>query len=385
MSVSTVRRMAVPASVLAVVAILIALLSPAFASEPGTSAQGHAHDTTAPRALTPRQAVFHDQMRKLWEDHVTWTRLAIVTFADDDAGFDATAGRLLHNQTDIGNAIKPFYGKPPREPADRLLHDHITIAVELLQAAKTGNTAAFEDASTRWYANADDIADFLAAANPRYWPQAAMRASMKEHLDQTLARGPARTHRQVRRQRHRLRGHPRPHPDNGRHPQRRTSSAPSPTSSTTDLEERCEGARANRARAPCGATWSGGRSCEHPRKDVEVGVAPGLDEGDAPAGKLLPLRQDPGQAQGPGGLRQLMGRPVHQGHGLTCVLLTDPQDPGGPLADRGHGQRVRRPACDSVDEGLGSVGRDHVTGIEGQRIGRGAVGHHADDFGVLAE
>ena len=41
--------------------------------------------------------VFHDQMRKLWEDHVTWTRLAIVTFADGSAGFDATATRLLQN------------------------------------------------------------------------------------------------------------------------------------------------------------------------------------------------------------------------------------------------------------------------------------------------
>jgi hypothetical protein len=126
-------------------------------------------------------------MRKLWEDHVTWTRLAIVSFADSSAGFDATAGRLLKNQADIGDAIKPFFGRTAGNQLTALLHDHITIAVELLQAAKAGDSAALEDASTRWYANADDIADFLAAANPRYWPQAAMRASMKHHLDQTLA------------------------------------------------------------------------------------------------------------------------------------------------------------------------------------------------------
>lgn len=50
------------------------------------------------------------------------------------------------------------------------------IAVELLQAAKSGDTAAFGQARARWYANADDIADFLAAANPKYWPRDAMRA-----------------------------------------------------------------------------------------------------------------------------------------------------------------------------------------------------------------
>ena len=96
--------------------------------------QHHGHVDA--RALNQKQVVFHDQMRKLWEDHVTWTKLAIVTFADGSAGFDATAARLLQNQTDIGDAIKPFYGAAPGNRLTALLHDHITIAVELLQDAK---------------------------------------------------------------------------------------------------------------------------------------------------------------------------------------------------------------------------------------------------------
>jgi len=147
--------------------------------------QSHAH--VDPRALTKKQVVFHDQMRKLWEDHVTWTRLAIVTFADGSAGFDATAARLLQNQTDIGNAIKPFYGQAAGNQLTALLHEHITIAVEILQAAKAGDSAALADAEARWYANAEDIADFLSAANPRFVPRATIRAAMKTHLDQTLA------------------------------------------------------------------------------------------------------------------------------------------------------------------------------------------------------
>ena len=135
---------------------------------------------------TPSQQAFHDQMRKLWEDHVTWTRLAIVTFADGSRGFPATAGRLLQNQTDIGGAIAPFFGASAGRRLSALLHDHITIAVEILQAAKAGNTAAFTKAKNRWYANANDIADFLARANPRFWPRAMVRQDMRVHLDQTL-------------------------------------------------------------------------------------------------------------------------------------------------------------------------------------------------------
>lgn len=147
----------------------------------------HSGPRAATAAMTPAQAAFHDQMRKLWEDHVTWTRLAIVTFADGSAGFDATAARLMKNQDDIGDAIKPFYGDAAGDQLTALLKDHISIAVRLLQAAKGGDDAAFQQANTAWYANADDIADFLAGANPRYWPQDTMRAAMRAHLDQTLA------------------------------------------------------------------------------------------------------------------------------------------------------------------------------------------------------
>jgi hypothetical protein len=125
-------------------------------------------------------------MRKLWEDHVTWTRLAIVTFADGSDGFAATADRLLQNQRDIGDAVAAFYGTAAGDRLTALLREHITIAVEVLRAAKAGDTPAFDDALARWYTNADAIADFLASANPKAWPDAVMRADMRTHLDQTL-------------------------------------------------------------------------------------------------------------------------------------------------------------------------------------------------------
>src|SRR5689334_24151391 len=142
MTVSTLKRSAIPftaigASVLLVVLAVFIATRPAEASSPVSSpnaAESHHDHGDLPAPRTPAQIAFHDQMRKLWEDHVTWTRLAIVTFADGSNGFPATAARLLANQQDIGNAIKPYYGQAAGDRLAALLHDHITIAVEVLQA-----------------------------------------------------------------------------------------------------------------------------------------------------------------------------------------------------------------------------------------------------------
>ena len=138
---------------------------------------------------------FHDAMRQLWEDHITWTRLVIVsaaTLPEALPDLDPTVQRLLRNQDDIGDAIKPFYGDAAGEELSSLLREHITLAAELIFAAKAGDTAAVEETSEAWYANANEIADFLGAANPKHWPAAEMRAMMREHLDLTLAEAVAR-------------------------------------------------------------------------------------------------------------------------------------------------------------------------------------------------
>lgn len=143
-----------------------------------------------PASAQPAQKVddqaFHDAMRKLWEDHITWTRLYIVSAAAELPDKQATAERLLKNQEDIGNAIKPFYGEDAGNQLTQLLKEHILIAAELIDAAQRGDTPAFEDANARWYRNADEIASFLNAANPRYWPLEEMQMMMKTHLDLTL-------------------------------------------------------------------------------------------------------------------------------------------------------------------------------------------------------
>ena len=125
-------------------------------------------------------------MRKLWEDHVTWTRLYIVSVAAGLPDKDDTAKRLLQNQVDIGNAIKPFYGDDAGNKLTALLKEHILGAADLLAAAKANDQPKIATEKARWYRNADDIAAFLATANPKNWPLADMKAGMKMHLDLTL-------------------------------------------------------------------------------------------------------------------------------------------------------------------------------------------------------
>jgi hypothetical protein len=151
----------------------------------GHAATEHTHAAAVP-VHTSKAVRFHDDMRKLWEDHITWTRLAIVSFAGGLPDFDPTAARLLRNQTDIGNAVKPYYGRSAGERLTALLEEHIAGAVALLQAAKAGDDAAFMTAEDDWYRNGRQIARFLSDANPRFLPFARANRLMRGHLDDTL-------------------------------------------------------------------------------------------------------------------------------------------------------------------------------------------------------
>jgi hypothetical protein len=143
----------------------------------------------------PTTATFRAEMRKLWEDHITWTRLYIVSAAtldNDLPDIGPTADRLFQNQADIGAAVGAFYGADAGNALTALLNDHIALAAEAIARAKAGDQAGLADALDRWYANADDIAQFLADANPQSWPFEMMSAHMRDHLDLTLEEAVAR-------------------------------------------------------------------------------------------------------------------------------------------------------------------------------------------------
>jgi hypothetical protein len=156
-----------------------------------TPAAARADHPSPAMQASPAEAL-RTEMRKLWEDHVTWTRLYIVSAAAGLPDTQATADRLLRNQADLGGAIVPYYGKAAGDRLTTLLRPHILIAAELVTAAKAGDSAGVEAASKRWYTNSDEIADFLSGANPDNWPRATLRAEMRHHLDLTLVQAKAR-------------------------------------------------------------------------------------------------------------------------------------------------------------------------------------------------
>ena len=124
----------------------------------------------------------HQDMRRLWADHVNWTRDYIIEATANTGAANTVLTRLMQNQVDIGNAIKPYYGDAAGNSLTNLLKQHIAIAGDLVAAAMANDAAKQADADRRWHANAADLAGFLAGANPTYWPRDVVLGMLNNHL-----------------------------------------------------------------------------------------------------------------------------------------------------------------------------------------------------------
>ncbi len=120
-------------------------------------------------------------MRQLWEEHIVYTRNFIISAVGGLEDTGKIADRLLRNQDDIGNAIKPLYGDAAGNKLAALLRDHILIAADIVTAAKAGDNEGVAKGQKRWIANADDIAAFLSSANPN-WPIQTLKDMLYKHL-----------------------------------------------------------------------------------------------------------------------------------------------------------------------------------------------------------
>jgi hypothetical protein len=178
------RRVTVVFAGLIATASMIIVLAVSGTGE-SHAAGTHGHGAMLP-LQTPKAVAFHDHMRALWEAHGAWTHMVITSFVGNLPNLAAEEGVLLHNQVEIGNAVKPYYGAAAGNKLTKLLKAHILGAVQVLQAAKSGDNSKLTQAEAAWFANGRQIADYLHAADPKFLSRQAARRMMKVHLEQVI-------------------------------------------------------------------------------------------------------------------------------------------------------------------------------------------------------
>lgn len=151
------------------------ILSPIKSSAEQVDTRAHG------RFISKSACKFQGDMRKLWMDHTIWTSKYIVSAVAGMPDKDIVLARLLRNQQDIGNAVKPYYGSAAGDQLAKLLTDHIVLAGKIVDAAKANDMATLKTLNDQWFKNADDIAAFLSKANPN-WTNQALKDLLYKHL-----------------------------------------------------------------------------------------------------------------------------------------------------------------------------------------------------------
>lgn len=122
--------------------------------------------------------------RRLWTEHVLWTRFFIISTVFGLPDAQQVTERLLRNPDDFAKELMPLYGVQIASQFEQLLTDHLLIAAALVNAAIAGNAAEVEKQRAKWYDNATEIAYFLASINP-FWDVCVWRDLLFDHLRMT--------------------------------------------------------------------------------------------------------------------------------------------------------------------------------------------------------
>lgn len=139
---------------------------------------------TGMMGMMPAHMELSNTLRRLWMEHVFWTRLFIQSTLNTTADLDDVTARLLRNPTDFAAVLRPLYGNQAAAQFESLLRDHLTIAAQLVNAVKAGDANAYNAQRLKWYANADALATFLAEINP-YWNMRDWQKMLYDHLYMT--------------------------------------------------------------------------------------------------------------------------------------------------------------------------------------------------------
>jgi len=125
-----------------------------------------------------------NNMRLVWEQHVYWTRMLLISIAERLKDLDAVTARLMRNPNDIGSIFAQYYSDDVAKTIAQLLTEHLQIGAQLITALRDGQGAQAETLNRQWYVNADKMAAAFAGINP-YYNQEDMREMLYRHLDLT--------------------------------------------------------------------------------------------------------------------------------------------------------------------------------------------------------
>lgn len=121
------------------------------------------------------------QMNVVWEQHIMWTRMLLISIAENLKDLEATQTRLLENPKDIADVFRTYYGNNVANEIQRLLTEHLVIGKDLIVALKNKNQEQANSLSLKWYQNADSMAEAFSSINP-FYPKEEIRRMLYEHL-----------------------------------------------------------------------------------------------------------------------------------------------------------------------------------------------------------
>ena len=126
------------------------------------------------------------QMNLVWEQHIMWTRMLLISIAENLKDLEATQARLLRNPKDIADVFRRFYGIAVANRIQQLLTEHLVIGKDLIVALKNKNQEEATRLNTKWYQNADEMAEAFSSINP-FYPKEEIRNMLYEHLRLTTS------------------------------------------------------------------------------------------------------------------------------------------------------------------------------------------------------
>lgn len=125
-----------------------------------------------------------EQMNLIWEQHIMWIRMLLISIAENLKDLEATQTRLLRNPRDIADVFRPYYGANVANQIEKLLTEHLAIGKNLIVALKNNNQKEATELNQKWYQNADNMAEAFSSINP-FYPKEEVRKMLYEHLKLT--------------------------------------------------------------------------------------------------------------------------------------------------------------------------------------------------------